>query len=124
MNASAAFSKFDSNQKGHLSLFETKCALLAVTGMKVRKKELLAMFPSEEVSLHDLIVLAEKYKPDNPLSSAFLSALADEKGECSLDRFRTLALRVGMANATEVFLEIDKRKRGVVDLGDFLEFIN
>jgi len=124
MNASAAFSKFDLNQKGFLTLFETKCAMLAVSGMKMRIAELRVTFPDEQVSLHDLVVLAEKCKPDNPLSSAFLSTFADDKGECSLDRFRTLALQLGLNNATEIFLEIDKRKRGVIDLGDFLEFIN
>ena len=124
MNASAAFSKFDANIKGYLSLFESKCAILAITGMKMRKAELRVFYPNEQVTLHDLIVLAEKSKPDNPVSAAFLSTFADDKGECSLDRFRTLALQLGLSNATEIFLEIDKRKRGLIDLGDFLEFIN
>jgi len=124
MNVSAAFSKFDLSQKGYLSLFETKCAILAVTGLKMKKAELGNIFPREEVYLHDLIVLAEKLKPENPASVAFLSVLADDRGECSLDRFRALAAQLAISNSTEVFLEIDKRKKGVIDLGDFLEFVN
>ena len=124
MNVASAFGKFDGKQKGYLTLFEAKCALLAMTGMKIRKRELQEYFPEEEVSLEDLTILASKYKPENPVSSAFLSTFADDKGECTLDRFRTLALKLGLSNATEVFLEIDKRKRGFIDLGDFLDFIN
>ena len=124
MNVASAFGKFDGKQKGYLTLFEAKCALLAVTGMKIQKRELHAFFTDEQVTVEDLTILSNKLKPQNPITSAFLSTFADDKGECTLDRFRTLALQLGLTNSTEVFLEIDKRKRGVIDLGDFLDFIN
>ena len=124
-----AFGRFDQGGKGYLDLFETKCSVLACTGVKLKKKEIFRRIQTDSVAPHELQKLVadlqSTLKPHQILEQVFASVFADLDGNaCSLDRFMAIARDHGISHSAEIFVSIDKARKGSITVSDLNSYLS
>ena len=126
MEVREAFVRFDKQEKGFLTPFETKCAVLACTGVKPRKREILKRFPESHIDMEGLseIVAATSLPPLSVLENVFKAVFCDGQNSCSIDRFRQVAAHYRIPQAAEIFVSIDSDRDGLIQIDDLANFLN
>lgn len=134
----SAFRKYDQESKGYLTLHETKCALIYLTGVKPtyeqNKNMLAAIKNAKHLSMevfskvYQMHCVNIRYEPERALVGACFDAMDVSSNKyISIDDYRKCIQQVmhcsDEGNMLDCFYEIDSNKDGKVTYKDFNEMM-